>query len=521
MALSISDVARRHSAFIQAQLDIMERTLQPASQEDEELVRRAVFSVRNKSVIFERFIPYKEILFAAVQDVRPAEVTIDFDKGNITCTCSQTQQCRHQLGVLLGLYQYIGSVQDWASKWRAKKNVQLDLLATERSPESWQYMVDEVLAHILHGNERIESYLFSSTIETAHAKLRRYMPFEREWQPLFKLFMELAVLNKIWAHLNKTNSPVQNDYFEYAIDKRFDIICGLVEELGAKSRLFATDPFYDAIQESVRELLCQQKGIPTKRLNFYLLLWDKVFTEKNRYKQELAIIENIRVETDFPLQAAPTIFYILLKNDDMLQLHLKDIQPEQLSSYLSIVQFSVNQHREATPILLKAILPHLAPFIHEILAPQQRQLFVKGINKFYAEIDLNEQEELMLYAAFGRYGIQPYSDYLLKKERFEEWAALHQLYPSSIPYLEACGLKTVVTAAPSVTLPLYHYYALEEVRQKSRMNYKQAVRIWKAMKSAAKKAGKTTYWTNYIETVRMQYKRLRALQEELDKGNLT
>ena len=73
---------------------------------------------------------------------------------------------------------------------------------------------------------------------------------------------------------------------------------------------------------------------------------------------------------------------------------------------------------------------------------------------------------------------------------------------------------------PAATLPLYHHYAMEEIRQKSRMNYKQAVRLWKAMKSAAKKAGKTAYFEQYIETVRMQFKRLRALQEELDKAQL-
>ena len=521
MSLSISDIARRQMAFIQSQLETMERNLQPASQEDEELVRRAVFSVRNKSVVFERFIPYNELLMASVMDVRPAEVTVDFFNKQIVCTCPQKQQCRHQLGVLLSLYQYIGSVQDWVSKWRTKKNVQLDILATERSPENWQHMVDEVLSHILGGNERIVGYLFSSIIENAHAKLRRYMPFEREWQPLFKLYMEIAILNKIWAHANKTNSPIQSDYFEYAVDKRFEVITNLVEELGSKSRLFATDPFYDALQENIRELLCQQKGLPKMRLKLYLLFWHHVFTEKKRYEQELGIIQNIRVQTDFPLQIAPSIFYVLLKDNTMLTQQIEQIQPEQLDFYLPIIQLAKNEHPEAMPILLKAILPHLATFIHGKLLPQYRQLFVKNVNQLFTEIDLDEQEELMLYAAFGKYGIQNYSEYLLKKQRYEEWAALHQLYPSSIPYLEACGLKSVVAAAPSVTLPLYHYYAIEEVRQKSRMNYKQAVRIWKSMRTAAKKAGKTTYWTNYIETVRTHFKRLRALQEELDKGNLT
>jgi len=40
------------------------------------------------------------------------------------------------------------------------------------------------------------------------------------------------------------------------------------------------------------------------------------------------------------------------------------------------------------------------------------------------------------------------------------------------------------------------------------------------MKSAAKKSGKLNFWTDYIQSISEQYKRLRALQEELEKGNL-
>ena len=98
--------------------------------------------------------------------------------------------------------------------------------------------------------------------------------------------------------------------------------------------------------------------------------------------------------------------------------------------------------------------------------------------------------------------------------------ALQQLYPSSIEYLEFYGLKEVVEEAPAVVLPLYHFYAMEEIKQKSRLHYKQAVRIWKKMKTAAKKAGKMNFWEEYIASIRNQYKRLRALQEELEKGNL-
>ncbi len=119
------------------------------------LVRRALFAVRNKSVVFQRFIPMKKRLYISVQDVRPTDVMIDFYHKLLVCSCPQDGLCRHKVSVMLSLYQYLESVQDWAAKWREKKSVSLHVLAGERSPESWQAMVDEVMSHILRGDERI------------------------------------------------------------------------------------------------------------------------------------------------------------------------------------------------------------------------------------------------------------------------------------------------------------------------------------------------------------------------------
>ena len=166
MGLSIPVIARDHADFINRELEKYAHELHPSSSEDEELVRRAVFSVRNKSVSFERYNTAISTLFTVVQDVRPAEVIIDFRYQSTACTCPQ-QLCRHQLGTLLGLYQYFGSVQEWAAKWRAKKSVHFHTLATERTPESWQRMVDDVMHHLLPAGRRIESYSVTSIIDNA------------------------------------------------------------------------------------------------------------------------------------------------------------------------------------------------------------------------------------------------------------------------------------------------------------------------------------------------------------------
>ncbi|MFC7685798.1 hypothetical protein [Ureibacillus sp. GCM10028918] len=530
MGLSISTLAWEQAAFIRTQLEHIEQSLHPSVTEDEELVRRALFAVRNKSVNLERYIPATTTLYASVQDVRLTHVSVNFKTNEISCDCPQEEWCRHKVSVILALFQYIGSVQDWAGKWRTKKSINLHMLASDRTPENWLAMVDEVMTHLLPEGRQIEKHLISSISENAHTKLRKHLPFEREWQPIYKLFMEIAILDKIWQHLNQSNKNYNSgDYFEYFFDRRFEAIQNTIDELSGKSRLFATDPFFDALQVLIRKFLLERHHYIGRRLNIYLLFWDTVFIEKRRAQEELEILKSyvendelkLKLSEEVPLSPVYNVFHILLKDYDSLKQHLESISSDQMSVYFGLAKFASSRHDEiATELILKAMLPLLNEYINGYLPPHQRQMYVRRIHVLYDHIVLSEQEELMLYSAFGTYGVQPYSHYLLKEKRYEEWVALHQLYPSSISYLETCGLKEVIEEAPEVTLPLYHFYALEEVKQKSRMNYKQAVRIWKMMKSASKKCGKTNFWTDYIHTVREQYKRLRALQEELEKGNL-
>lgn len=516
MVLSVARLAKEQEDFIRDQLKIIELELHPSVTEDEETIRRALFAVRNQSVKFLRYVSVFTLLTTTVQDVRSTEVSINFRDNYITCTCPQKGWCRHKLSVLLSLYQHIDSVQEWASNWRRKKSADLQALANMRTPENWLRMVDEVLKIYLEANENIPSFLYLNIADNTLEKLNKQMPFEREWQPVYRLFMELAVLNKFWIHLEKNDSPVDFEFFQHFFDKRFQSMQNIIPE-ARKSRLFATDPFFDEMQSIVRELLLERDGYLSRRMNLYLLFWDEVFVEKRRAMNELQLLQDL---DSLHIPEVFNVFYIILKNYAALQENIDHISADRLELYLGLAKFALSKQDEPSlEIILRAILPHLEQFIEKI-KPVFRSYIIKSIYSLYKNMNLTEDEELMLYASFGRDGVQPYSSYLLKNKRYEEWVALHQMYPSSIAHLENCGLKEVLEEAPEAALPLFHYYAMEEVKQKSRLNYKQAVRIWKKMKSAAKKAGKTNFWSDYIHSIRDQYKRLRALQEELEKGNL-
>lgn len=552
MALSISALTREHAETIQKVLENFETTLHPSSYEDEEVVRRAVFSVRNKSVKPEKYNPKTTTIFCTVHDVKHASVSFTLESGTVSCSCPQPM-CRHQLGVTLMLYQYIGSVQDWTAKWRSKKSAALQTLASERSPQSWMRMVHEVTSHLLPENKKLETYLFANIIENIHLKLRKYMPLEREWQPVFKLFMEIAVLNKIWAHLIANDQKFTSDYIDFTIQKRMTMMKQTLAELSERTQLFAIEPFYDAIQQELRQFVMQPEGLDAKRFDLYLACWKTIFNDRKRAVSELQKLQNYS-HNNIPLVFVEAVSQAMLetkpsRTDDeqprqldllnmqtfesSLDVAKADVAPEttgaldysQLTERIELAvplaQFLIETDRlEHAATILRAILPGLHAHINS-LPRMYREYFCRTVHELYKHIELSQPEQLQLYGAFGRFGVMPYSEYLLSSGQYNEWVALHQLFPSSIPHLEAIGLKEVIDKAPASALPLYHFYAMEELRQKSRMNYKQAVRIWRGMKSVAKKAGKMGYFEDYIGAIRQQYKRLRALQEELDKANFT
>ncbi|WP_274309127.1 SWIM zinc finger family protein [Solibacillus daqui] len=521
MSSSFSDVAHSHKDFIEKTLQRFEEQLHPSANEDAELVTRAMFSVRNQAIKLRTYSAFTQILVCQIQDVRTTDVTISFTQQQISCTCPQKKLCRHQLAVIFKLSQYFISLQDWLTSWRAKKTVQLSTLASERSPESWQRMADEVLNYTFKEQRPIDSFLISSLLENARLKLQRQRPFEQEWQQLFDLYMEIACMKRLLQHAVKTGMSMDNNYFNYYLDNAFIRMERAIDIISRTTKLFAAEPFFDALQLITRDILLLEKGATHFRLALYLQFWTKLFTEKKRLTAELSILEKTNAPIDIDLNVVKALFYILLRTITPLERTIQEMSLENVESFIDVAQQSLEKGylAEATLILKKA-LPFLQTFIQEQLLPIRRQKYTRKLDVLYEQIDLTEAEELTLYAAFGKFGIEAFSDYLLRHARYNEWVALHQLYPTSIAYLEQSGLKEVVAHAPEAALPLYHFYAMDEINQKSRQNYKQAVRIWRSMKSAAKKAGKLDYFENYIDAVQQQFKRLRALQEEIIKSNL-
>lgn len=81
-------------------------------------------------------------------------------------------------------------------------------------------------------------------------------------------------------------------------------------------------------------------------------------------------------------------------------------------------------------------------------------------------------------------------------------------------------LKEIAASDPEALIPAYHREVAFFIDQKNRSSYKEAARYLKKLRTLYKKAKKQKVWERYIQLLSSHYKRLRALQEELQKGKL-
>jgi len=113
-----------------------------------------------------------------------------------------------------------------------------------------------------------------------------------------------------------------------------------------------------------------------------------------------------------------------------------------------------------------------------------------------------------------------YQETLLAYEKWEQWID-YQLASGGEPLeFRATTLAPIEKNAPEALLPFYHQAVERYVQQKSRDSYKLAVKLLKRLFRIYKKMKQEDRWVLFLEAFTARHSRLRALQQELQKGNL-
>ncbi|MHA6533107.1 SWIM zinc finger family protein [Paenibacillus sp. BAC0078] len=188
------------------------------------------------------------------------------------------------------------------------------------------------------------------------------------------------------------------------------------------------------------------------------------------------------------------------------------LQPDELMSFLA--PLAEAGHWERLAVWLEAVGPLLNSRLYNL----------QGYAGYWEEAirRLPELEPRMWDTLAGMLPIsrEIYDEKLLAYGKWQEWMD-YQLSSGKEPAdFRVSDLKPVEKNAPELLLPFYHQAAERFVLEKNRHSYKSAVKLLKRLAKLYKKLKREERWEEFLEAFTARHSRLRALQEELRKGNL-
>lgn len=520
--MTVERVSYLHEGEIDDFMNDIQHALQPGVAEDALMVRQAVVLVRNNAIV--DYMPAGDATSVMTIGDKPHNVRLSFMQMETDCTCRAQGWCSHRLAVIFHLYSQFNSLNDWLHEWRRTESQQMALTISARTPDAWIEVLLRLTQPLRTINSAENPGIFIHETSLIDQKVIPLVPFEWEWKPLFELYYRLHVLDAGWIYA-QTHLGGQSSSFFYGkwyvqnwLTEQLGKLNDSVTAIGAKPKLFEADAFHERLKELVRTFTLRNTGLFAERFRVYRLFWQHLFPNQAARDAELAILQ---LEDSEEAHILVAFFYLLQGKQDKLEELTSHVTVDTIAIWLPLADLAEgDDDLESLSAIMTAILPFIGDYVNHKVTVANRPVFVRKVDGLFEAADFSEEARESLFAHYGESGIDVFADFLVERERFAEWAALMHRYDVTYDGAEAGGLKIALASDPLAVMPLLHTYAMGFIKEKNRHSYRRAVKLFKKMKTGSKKGGKTDFWNQYIDTVREKNRRLRALMEEMEKGNL-
>ncbi|MER2088866.1 MAG: SWIM zinc finger family protein [Sporosarcina sp.] len=524
MNITVERVSYLHENEIDELMNAIKNTLGPGIEADALEVRRAVALVRNGATNSYTYDTSESTVVAGLLGVETERVRISFKHMETSCTCRHSGWCSHRIAVVFHLYSQHHSLTDWLHEWRSTESQQMVLSISERTPDAWIDVLKRLTQPLRKIGLTENPGVFIHETSLIDQRATSLIPFEYEWKPLFELYYRLHVLDAGWPYVKghlggePTSFFYGKWYVQNWLSEQLGKLNDSVTAIGAKPKLFEADAFHERVKDLVRSFALGNSGLFQERFHVYRLFWQHLFPFKAARDAELAILLD---EDSEEARIFIAFFHLMHGEHDALTKLVDHVSAENIMTWLPLAQLAEsNEETDALAVIMHALLPFIGDYVSESVPLATRPQFVRNIDGLFEAADFSEELRESMFAQYGEPGVDVYADFLVERERFAEWAALMHRYGVSYDGAEAGGLKVALTSDPSAVLPLLHTFAMNFIKEKNRHSYRRAVKLFKQMKAGSKKSGKIDFWNQYIDTVREKNRRLRALMEEMEKGNL-
>ncbi|WP_172371401.1 SWIM zinc finger family protein [Sporosarcina jiandibaonis] len=524
MHMTVERVSYLHEAELTNFMNEIKHSFRSDIPEEASEIQKAVTLVRSGSVESYSYDSSRLTVHAEIIGKDLEEVTLSFGKLAATCTCEKPGWCSHRAAVIFHLYLQFNSLSDWMHEWRRMETEQMAFKITDRTPKAWSEVLSRLMNPIRIIGLNENPAVFIHKFELIDQKSRSLTPFEYEWKPLFDVYYRLHALEAAWPYIyfhlggSGSNFTYGKWYVKNWLTDQLGKLADSVKSISSKPRLFETDPFHDQLKVLVRNLALDYEGLFDERFRVYQTFWQKLFTDKFTRQNEQKKLE----DSDSPeASTLVAFFYVIQGQNEQLEELSKNITFEDFSKWLPLANLAErDDNMESLAVIMSALLPFIGDYLKQNVAVSQRPTFVRKIDGLLEAADFPEDEREKMFSYYGETGVDVYADFLVERGRFREWAALMHRYRMSYEVAEAGGLKIALAQDPAAVLPLLHVYATNFMKERNRQSYRRAVNLFRKMKAGSKKSGKHEFWNRYIDTVREKNRRLRALMEEMEKGNL-
>ena len=526
MHMTVERVSDLHGNEVVDLMNKIKHSLPPGEPNEAEVIRKAVILVRSGGVNSYTYDSSHKTATATVYDEQSFkfQTQLSFDRRNVVCTCGEVGWCPHAVAVVFHLYSQFHSLTDWLNEWRRTETEQMAFKISDRTPEAWNDVLSRLMNPIRTIGYMENPAVFIHKFSIIEQNAAPLVPFEWEWKPLFDVYFRWHALEAAWPyvamHLGEQGSSFSYGkwYVKNWLTEQLGKLKDSVTSIASKPRLFETDPFYEQLAGMARSFTLEKTGLFEERFRVFQIFWQELLTDKSVRKAELVLLEK---EDSLVAPILIAFFHVLQENDEELEVLTRDVTAENFAHWLPLAYIAEQEDAiDSLAIIMQALLPFIGDYVTNFVPLSSRAAFVRRIDGYLEAADFAESDREKMFSYYGEMGVDVYADFLVERERFREWAALMHRYSVSYDVAEAGGLKVALAIDPAATLPLLHLYAMNFINERSRQSYRRAVNLFRKMKTGSKKSGKHEYWNRYIDTVREKNRRLRALMEEMEKGNL-
>jgi len=343
-------------------------------------------------------------------------------------------------------------------------------------------------------------------------------------EQLYKLHTHLFVFNKLFE---QSTGTAIGYYTQIAADMLYKSI-GMIF---TNKLSFSTETSYQYVIDTLTYLRSRMLTEPKNRkyyLQFYIQLWQHWIQ--------------------------PNLDHTKLYADELIHLRAANTElGEKLAKFpwklaLSLMHFYLSQDQEAWDLLVDAsnddsiYLNDLTPIFHLLtelekwsrtadwlatVGPLLNLMRHNHLNQYmlyWSQVidHLPETEDRMI-DTLGQmlpYSKKLYIDALTKHEKWSQWMDYHLSTGEEPLDFRLSILQPIEKNAPELLLPFYHQAVERYILLKNRADYKAAVKLLKRLSKLYRRLKLEGRFEQYLASLISRNSRLRALQEELQKGKL-